>query len=62
MDAERGAPCNRLFYLAIPPEQYESVVDCLGSAGLSQAQEGCGMWRASSSKSRSATTCPVPAG
>jgi glucose-6-phosphate 1-dehydrogenase len=44
MEAERGTACNRLFYLAIPPEQYETVVDCLGSVGLSQAQQGCGMW------------------
>ncbi len=40
MDKERGGtPCNRLFYLAIPPEQYETVIGHLGDAGL--AQPGC---------------------
>jgi len=44
MDKERGAPCNRLFYLAIPPEQYETVIGHIGDAGLSQPGEGCGKW------------------
>ena len=44
LDTERGAPCNRIYYLAIPPEQYETVIECLGSAGLAQAEEGCGRW------------------
>lgn len=39
LDEERGLgdrPSNRLFYLAIPPEQYGPVADCLGSVGLSR--------------------------
>ena len=45
LDQERGgAPCNRLYYLAIPPEQYEMVIRNLGSAKLSRAPQGCGAW------------------
>ncbi len=44
MDAERGMPCNHLYYLAIPPEQYEMVIEHLGKAKLSQVKEGCGNW------------------
>jgi glucose-6-phosphate 1-dehydrogenase len=44
IDREHGTPCNRLFYLAIPPEQYETVITHLGEAGLSQPTEGCGKW------------------
>ena len=44
MDTQRGEgnpPYNRLFYLAIPPEAYESVINHLGKAGLSRpAAEG----------------------
>jgi glucose-6-phosphate 1-dehydrogenase len=39
LDGQRGegaAPYNRLFYLAIPPEQYETVIEHLGQAGLSR--------------------------
>jgi len=44
MDKERGTPCNRLYYLAIPPEQYEMVIEHLGQAKLSQMKDNCGMW------------------
>ncbi len=44
MDAERNAPCNRLFYLAIPPEQYETVAERLGKAKLNKTIPGCGAW------------------
>ncbi|MES2460614.1 MAG: glucose-6-phosphate dehydrogenase, partial [Armatimonadota bacterium] len=44
MDKDRGAPCNRLFYLAIPPEQYETVIAQIGEAGLSEPSPGCGKW------------------
>jgi len=44
MDKERGVNCNRLYYLAIPPEQYETVIENLGEVGLSQPTPGCGMW------------------
>jgi glucose-6-phosphate 1-dehydrogenase len=36
LDEERGVQHNRLFYLAIPPEQYEQVADNLGEAGLAK--------------------------
>ena len=44
MDSDRKTPCNRLFYLAIPPEQYLDVIDNLGKAKLNQVEEGCGAW------------------
>ena len=44
LDAERAAPCNRLFYLAIPPEQYETVAEQLGKAKLNKTAPGCGAW------------------
>jgi len=44
MDKERGTPCNRLYYLAVPPEVYDPVIDCLGSNGLARVGEGCGTW------------------
>ncbi len=44
IDKERGAPCNRLFYLAIPPEQYETVIAQIGEAGLSEPAPECGKW------------------
>jgi glucose-6-phosphate 1-dehydrogenase len=45
LDNERGGvPCNRLFYLAIPPEVYAPVIDCLGASGLSRPADGCGNW------------------
>ena len=44
MDADREAPCNRLFYMAIPPEQYETVIERLGKAKLAQTAPGCGAW------------------
>ncbi|MBL8696369.1 MAG: glucose-6-phosphate dehydrogenase [Planctomycetes bacterium] len=34
IEKERGLPGNRLFYLAIPPEQIATVVKQLGAAGL----------------------------
>jgi glucose-6-phosphate 1-dehydrogenase len=36
LDADRGVVHNRLFYLAIPPEQYEGVAGHLGEAGLAR--------------------------
>jgi glucose-6-phosphate 1-dehydrogenase len=44
MDKERGAPCNRLFYLAIPPDQYETVITQIGEAGLNEPAPDCGKW------------------
>ena len=44
IDKDLGIPCNRLFYLAIPPEQYEVVIEHIGGAGLAQPTPGCGMW------------------
>ena len=44
IDKEHGSPCNRLFYLAIPPEQYETVVNHLGESGLNQPAPQCGKW------------------
>ncbi len=34
-------PADRLYYLAIAPEQYTTVVDLLGSCGMSRAADGC---------------------
>ena len=44
MDKERPAPYNRLFYLAIPPEQYEAVISNLGEVGLSRPAPSAGAW------------------
>ncbi len=44
LDAERQTPCNRLFYMAIPPEQYETVIEQLGKAKLNKTAPGCGAW------------------
>ncbi len=37
LDKERGTQCNRLFYLAIPPDLYSEVADYLGQAGLNKS-------------------------
>jgi glucose-6-phosphate 1-dehydrogenase len=37
-----GAPANRLYYLAVAPEHYIPVVNCLGQAVLANQNEG---WR-----------------
>jgi glucose-6-phosphate 1-dehydrogenase len=34
LDAEKGLKHNRLYYLAIPPDIFPVVVECLGRAGL----------------------------
>jgi glucose-6-phosphate 1-dehydrogenase len=39
---ERGAPHGALFYLAIPPTVYSTVVERLGAAGLTRSEGG---WR-----------------
>jgi glucose-6-phosphate 1-dehydrogenase len=44
INKELGTSCNRLYYLAIPPEQYETVIDHLGQSSLSQPEPGCGTW------------------
>jgi glucose-6-phosphate 1-dehydrogenase len=38
IDAERGTQGNRLYYLAIPPEQYALIVRQIGAANLAQSQ------------------------
>ena len=43
LDAQTGAPDNRLFYLATPPSFYGDIVRQLGAAGLAQ-EDGHG-WR-----------------
>lgn len=40
-DAERGAPANRLFYLASAPEFFEPIMAHLRQAGLNRAADGC---------------------
>lgn len=40
IDTAGGHSYNRLFYLAIPPEQYETVAGHLGEAGLNETREG----------------------
>ena len=41
VDRERGTRGNRLFYLAAGPDQFESILTNLKSAGLNHAPEGC---------------------
>ncbi|PID32258.1 glucose-6-phosphate dehydrogenase [Candidatus Saccharibacteria bacterium] len=36
IDNQNDTPHNRLFYLAIPPDIFHNVIDCLRRAGLSQ--------------------------
>ena len=40
IDAERGTRGNRLFYLAVAPDQFEPILKNLKAAGLNQAGEG----------------------
>ena len=44
MDEGCGVKHNRLFYLAIPPEQYEMVAGHLGDAGLSHSAPDGSAW------------------
>ena len=39
-DAERGTEGNRLFYLAVPPEVFPTIVKRLGEAGLHRGERG----------------------
>ena len=50
-----------LFYLAIPPTVYGTVVEQLGAAGLTTAGDAATAGAGSSSRSRSAPTSPAPA-
>src|SRR5438045_833623 len=40
MDEERGTRCNRLFYFAAAPEQFEPILKNLKAAGHNKAREG----------------------
>jgi glucose-6-phosphate 1-dehydrogenase len=40
----KKSPYNRLCYLAIPPEQYETVIEHLGASGLSQQVDDGQHW------------------
>jgi len=40
IDKERGTGGNRLFYLAVAPDQFESILKNLKEAGLNQPGEG----------------------
>ncbi len=40
IDSAAGLPCNRLFYLAIPPTLYAEVISRLGEVGLNRAEGG----------------------
>ncbi len=44
MDKGRNAPYNRLYYLAIPPEQYENVIAHLGASKLSKQDPSGQPW------------------
>jgi glucose-6-phosphate 1-dehydrogenase len=35
-----GEPANRLYYLAMPPKYFPSIVRCLGAAGMTHESEG----------------------
>ena len=39
-DEERGTRGNRLFYLAVGPEQFETIIKNLKAVGLNKAREG----------------------
>ncbi len=43
-EQERRQGCNRLYYLALPPVAFATVIEQLGAAGLTRKDEGCG-WR-----------------
>src|SRR6266404_4639533 len=40
IDKERGTGGNRLFYLAVAPDQFEPILENLKDAGLNKAREG----------------------
>jgi glucose-6-phosphate 1-dehydrogenase len=40
IEKERETMGNRIFYLAVPPEVYETVIENLGKAGLSREEKG----------------------
>src|SRR4051812_35158702 len=40
IDSERGTRGNRLFYLAVGPEQFEPILQHLKATGLNEAQDG----------------------
>src|SRR5205823_3188838 len=40
IDQERGTGGNRLFYLAVAPDQFEPIVKNLKDAGLNKASDG----------------------
>src|SRR5450631_1121646 len=40
IDKERGTRGNRLFYLAVAPDQFEPIIKNLKAAGLNEAREG----------------------
>src|SRR3954464_9813416 len=40
IEKERGTAGNRLFYLAVAPEQFEPILENLKSSGLNKAPEG----------------------
>ena len=40
LDEQRGTSGNRLFYLATPPENYATIIQQLGAAGLSRSPSG----------------------
>lgn len=40
VEAERGIPANRIFYLSVPPSAIQTCVEQLQAAGLADSQEG----------------------
>lgn len=40
VDAKTGVKHNRLYYLAIPPSIFKTVLECLGAAGLNKEEGG----------------------
>src|SRR5574341_399641 len=41
LESRHGTRKNRIFYLAVPPVVFETVIHNLGAAGLSREEEGC---------------------
>jgi glucose-6-phosphate 1-dehydrogenase len=40
ISANGAKPCNRIFYLATPPDAYQTIVDRIGAAGLADQSRG----------------------
>ncbi|MFO0892167.1 MAG: hypothetical protein U0790_23890 [Isosphaeraceae bacterium] len=60
LDRTHGTRGNRIFYLAVSPEFFSTIISQLGQAGLIHPGTRIPPGAGSSSRSRSATTSPAP--